>query len=137
MRKIWLMISLLLAVAVPAAQAGEEKKKDGDAEEFSLSGLGELIRKGKVDVGKQYDMNDKKGRFHRVHSDKMDLNCESCHLEAKAYAADYLLLGRDQAVAKALGTGKGKKADIVDRSVCLGCHKTGGVGTVWYQTVDK
>jgi hypothetical protein len=139
MRKIWLTISLLLAVAVPAAQAGEDKEKDKDkgGEAIGLSRLGDFIRDGKIDVGKQYNMNDKKGRFHLIHSEEMDLNCESCHVEAKGYAADYLLLDRDQAVAKAAGKGKGKKADILDRSVCLGCHKTGGVGTVWYQTANK
>jgi hypothetical protein len=109
------------------------------AEETGFSGLAtfsEQIQEGKVDVGKLYSMDDKKGRFHLIHSEELDLNCESCHV-AKQYAKDYLLVDRANAERNALGEGKTGKADVLDRSVCLGCHKTGGIATTWYQTADK
>ena len=109
------------------------------AAETGFSGLAtfaEQIQEGKVDVGKLYSMDVKKGRFHLIHSEEIDLNCESCHV-AKVYAKDYLLVDRVNAERNALGEGKTGKADVVDRSVCLGCHKTGGIATTWYQTADK
>ena len=101
-----------------------------------LAETAEAIRTGEIDVGTQYDMNDKRGRFHLIHSETVGLECEGCHV-AKQYAPDYLVIDRETAERNAAGTGKGKKNDVLDRSVCLGCHKTGGVATVWYQTADK
>ena len=126
-------MAILLAAALAVMFTGVNAAGD----EFTgISTYAEKIRKGEVDVGKRYDMDDKKGRFHLIHSEELDLNCESCHV-AKDYAKDYLLVNRYNAHRKALGEGKGRKADVLDRSVCLGCHKTGGVATVWYQTADK
>ena len=102
-----------------------------------LATFAEQIRDGKVEVGTLYSMDDKKGRFHLIHSEEVDLNCESCHV-AVDYAPDYLVMDRDNAHRQAMGEGKGGgKSDVLDRSVCLGCHKTGGVATAWYQTADK
>ena len=106
------------------------------AEDLDLADTAEAIQKGKIDVGKQYDMNKKKGRFHLIHSETLGLECEACHV-AKDYAPDYLLLDRENARKKALGKHKGPKDDVVDRAVCMGCHKTNGVATTWYQTADQ
>ena len=103
---------------------------------MDLDETAEAIRDGKIDVGKRYDMHKKKGRFHRIHSETLGLDCEACHV-AKSYAPDYLLLDRANAEAKAIGKGKGPKADVLDRGVCLGCHKTNGVATTWYRTADQ
>ena len=75
------------------------------AAETGFSGLAtfsEQIQEGKVEVGKLYAMDDKKGRFHLIHSEEIDLNCESCHV-AKAYAPDYLLVDRANAERNAAG----------------------------------
>jgi len=106
------------------------------AEATDLDDIAEGIRNGDIDVGKRYDMNKNKGRYHLIHSETIGLDCESCHVAPK-FAPDYLLFNKDNAEAKATGHGKGPKADVVDRSVCLGCHKTNGVATTWYRTVDK
>lgn len=106
------------------------------AEDLDLADTAEAIRNGDIDVGKQYDMNKKKGRFHLIHSETLGLECEACHVAPK-YAPDYLLVDKDNAEAKAVGHGKGQKADVLDRAVCLGCHKTNGVATTWYRTADK
>lgn len=106
------------------------------AEDRDLQETAKAIRDGKIDVGKQYDMHKTKGRYHLIHSETLGLECESCHVAPK-FAPDYLLLNRDNAEAKAAGHGKGQKAGVLDRSVCLGCHKTNGVATAWYPTADK
>lgn len=107
-----------------------------DAAPSDLYEMSKAISEGKIDVGKRYDMNEKKGRFHLIHSETVGIECEGCHV-AKDFAKDYLLVDRYNAARKAAGEGKGDKADVLDRAVCLGCHKTGGVATVWYQTADK
>ena len=129
MRKLQFVTALLaagLATGLAAAETGFP----------GLANFAEQVQQGKVDVGKLYSMDDRKGRFHLIHSEELDLNCESCHV-AKDYAPDYLLVDRDNAHRQAMGEGKGSKADVLDRSVCLGCHKTGGIATTWYQTADK
>jgi len=130
MRKLRI-ITALLAAAIATGLGAAETGFSG------LATFSEQIQEGKVDVGKLYSMDDKKGRFHLIHSEELDLNCESCHV-AVDYAPDYLLVGRYNAHRQAIGEGKGGgKADVLDRSVCLGCHKTGGIATAWYQTADK
>ena len=117
------------AALTGAVTAGEKGGQD-------LAEMAKAIRDGEIDVGKQLDMDKKKGRFHVIHSDTVGLECEGCHV-GKQYAKDYLLVGRTNAERQAVGAGKGEKSDVLDRSVCLGCHKTGGVATVWYHTADK
>ena len=125
-----LVVAAFLCMPFVAVWAEEQ------AAPSDLYEMAEAIQQGKIDVGTRYDMNEKRGRFHLIHSETVGLECEGCHV-AKTYAPDYLLVGRHNAELKAAGTGKGDKADVLDRSVCLGCHKTGGVATVWYRTADK
>jgi len=126
----WLLLATTLCVPLSAMPA-EEEQAPGDLLETA-----DAIRDGDIDVGTRYDMHKKEGRFHRIHSEVIGIECEGCHVAA-SYAPDYLLLDRRNATLKAEGAGKGSKADVLDRSVCLGCHKPGGVGTVWYQGVNK
>ncbi|MEO5365816.1 MAG: hypothetical protein H7831_05585 [Magnetococcus sp. WYHC-3] len=107
-----------------------------NAQGIDLNALGESIRAGKVDVGKQLDMHKTKGRFHLIHSETVGIECESCHVGPR-HAPDYLLLNRHNAEQQALGNGKGPKSDVTDRTVCLGCHKTKGAATAWYRTVTQ
>jgi hypothetical protein len=130
------MIRQAIAAAVLAATCTMNWAFAAETGFSGLATFAEQIQEGKVDVGKLYSMDDKKGRFHLIHSEEIDLNCESCHV-AKAYAKDYLLVDRANAERNALGEGKTGKADVLDRSVCLCCPKTGDVATVWYQTADK
>lgn len=124
------MSRLIVAAAflcLPVTVTWAEDEAPSDLYEMSKA-----ISEGKIDVGKRYDLNEKKGRFDLIHSETIGLECESCHV-AKDFAKDYLLVDRYNAARKAAGTGKGDKADVLDRAVCLGCHKTGGVATTWYQ----
>lgn len=129
MRRL-VVAAAFLCLPLTAVWAEEE------AAPSDLYEMAKALQDGKIDVGKRYDMNEKKGRFHLIHAETVGIECEGCHV-AKSYAPDYLLVDRSNAMRKAAGAGKGDKADVLDRSVCLGCHKTGGVATVWYQTADK
>jgi hypothetical protein len=123
--------TLVALTACVLLTTGPALAGDRDLEETAKA-----IRDGKIDVGKQYDMHKTKGRYHLIHSETIGMECEACHVAPK-FAPDYLLLNRDNAEAKAAGHGKGGKADVLDRSVCLGCHKTKGVATAWYPTADQ
>lgn len=106
------------------------------AEQMDLLEMAEAIQEGNIDVGKQYGMHKKRGRYHRIHSEVLGMECESCHV-GKKYAPDYLLLTKEEEERRAAGQGKRPKSDVVDRSVCLGCHKTNGIATPWYRTADQ
>ncbi len=95
-----------------------------------------LIREGKLDLGRRYSMHPEQGRFHIVHVDEIDMECTSCHV-AEGFATDYQILRKVQAEQKAEGIGKGEQADVIDRTVCLGCHKGGGIATRWFGTVAQ
>ncbi|NOY16972.1 MAG: hypothetical protein GXP23_08585 [Gammaproteobacteria bacterium] len=105
------------------AMAEDETNSDTHKE---LARLAEKIRSGEIDVGKDYSMNEKTGRFHIIHADKLMLDCTTCH-QGKAYRKDYLLVGKDKAYpARAKGQ--------YQRSVCLGCHQKGGIARRWYNS---
>jgi len=123
-----LLASILMLSPVPGSVAV--------AEDLDLADTAEAIRQGDIDVGEDYGMHKSHGRFHRIHSETLGLECEACHVGSQ-YAPDYLLLDRANAERKAAGDGKGKKAGVLDRAVCLGCHKTDGVATPWYRTAIK
>jgi hypothetical protein len=60
-------------------------------------------------------LDEENGRFHIVHVDEIDMECTSCHIGA-GFAADYQLVDKDHAIQKAGGAGKGKQAEVIDRT---------------------
>lgn len=94
-----------------------------------LARIAEQIRQHRIDVGGDYSMNEKTGRFHIIHADKMLMDCANCHYGTK-YKSDYLSLNRDESFPE-----KAKGQYV--RSVCLGCHQEGGLATKWYNTSTK
>lgn len=134
MRGLLLICATTLALAtVGSAAAPDAVRKSLDAYP-GLTEHAKLIREGRVEIGARPSMDEENGRFHIVHVDEIDMECTSCHV-GTGFAADYQLLDREQALQKAGGAGKGEQADVIDRTVCLGCHKTGGVASRWYGTV--
>lgn len=97
---------------------------DKQAEMIEYARLGEKIRQNKINVGNIYSVSDKNGRFHIIHADKLLLDCSHCHLSS-SYKADYLILSKFKMLPS---SNKGR----IEKSVCLGCHQTGGMGTPWY-----
>lgn len=89
----------------------------------SLPGLSEKIRKGQLDVGKQYGMAPD-SRYHKIHAEVLALECVSCH-------ADKFPAGKDIfAVPPAVDVSKDSPGPI-DRRACLGCHVGGGASKVY------
>lgn len=111
--------SLLLVLAATVPVHAEEVRHD-------LARIAEEIRSGRIDVGKEYSMNYATGRFHRIHADKMLLDCTTCHYGYR-YKKDYLIFDQGKPFpARARG--------LYQRSVCLGCHQSGGIATRWYNS---
>jgi len=126
---IFVALGLCLGTLLPLSMAVAEEQLD-------LADTAEAIRNGDIDVGKEYSMHKKRGRYHLIHSEVLGLECEACHVSSK-YAPDYLLVNRQEEEARASGHGKRPKADVVDRAVCLGCHKTNGVAHTFYKTAGE
>ncbi len=124
MKKTRTTILLLLLAAVPvlAQQAGRGSSAD-------LARIAEQIRQKRIDVGGDYSMNHKTGRFHIIHADKMLMDCSNCHF-GERYQPGYLSASRDKPYPD---EAKGQYV----RSVCLGCHQAGGLATRWYNTSTK
>ncbi len=123
-----LLFSLIVSLACMSAVAAEAPA--------DLLEMSEAIQEGTIDVGKQYDMHKRNGRFHLIHSENIGMECESCHV-SESFAKDFMVVNRDNELLKAQGEGKGSKAEVLDRAVCLGCHKQGGIATPWYGTAAQ
>jgi len=101
------------------------------AEEVSLGllELGEKIRGEEVEeVGTEYSMDYRTGRYHIIHADVVGMDCTSCHL-GRHYQPDYLLMGKGEPFPK-------KAKGQYDRTGCLGCHRQGAEGTAFYGNVS-
>jgi len=94
------------------------------ARSADLSAVAADVRKGTVEVGTQYSTAFDEGRFHKIHTTVLGLNCETCHAGTE-YQADFITMRKYEADA---GASPGR----LDRGACLGCHKTGGTATTWY-----
>ncbi|MGR9100007.1 MAG: hypothetical protein ACU826_05515 [Gammaproteobacteria bacterium] len=96
---------------------------------LNLARIAEKIRSGEIDVGKEYSTNYQTGRFHIIHADKLLLDCENCHFGSE-YKADYLLMGKAKPMPE-------KMPGRLQRSVCLGCHREGGMAIRLYDGSAK
>ena len=105
MRRLLAALALGLAVAALPAMAADDAAK-----------------KPAKPVAAAKSMDPAKGSFHRVHTQKLKLSCDTCHgTELK----DVLFLRGAEVVAS--GTGP------VDRAVCAGCHQA-PAKPAWYGT---
>ena len=112
------LITLLLVAGVTLTATAQ-------SEPVELARLAEKIRSGKIDVGTDYSMNVKTGRFHIIHADKLLMDCSNCHV-GEQYRDDYLVVGKQEPYPP---RAKGR----LERSACLGCHQAGGIASQWYQ----
>jgi Pyruvate/2-oxoacid:ferredoxin oxidoreductase delta subunit len=120
------LTTILLALSISAPTLAQQT---GTAASADLARIAEQIRQKRIDVGGDYSMNHKTGRFHIVHADKMLMDCSNCHF-GEHYQPDYLSASRDKPYPD---EAKGQYV----RSVCLGCHQAGGLATRWYNTSTK
>jgi len=121
---MWRFMILLPALFTLSTAMAVET--DNSATHKELARLAEKIRSGEIDVGKDYSMNTKTGRFHIIHADKLMLDCSNCH-RGERYRKDYLLVGKDEPYPV---RAKGR----YQRSICLGCHQRGGIARRWYNS---
>ncbi len=110
---MWLLAFVLLLFSI------------GYPQEFkSLEDIAKLIREGKIKVGKDYTMSFG-GRFHNIHTKVIGMDCSACHLNK--YPKDFLYIRRYKVPVRGA-------PGVVDRSMCISCHKGGKVATQWYTT---
>ena len=67
-------------------------------------------------------MDPAKGSFHRIHTQKLKLSCETCH---STELKDVLFLRGAEVAASGVGP--------VDRATCAGCHQA-PAKPAWYGT---
>ncbi len=139
MRKILLLIVFVGILFVfsacekpeekPAAAKPEEKPKVVEKiKVLTFAETAEKIRKGEIDVGKEYGMDIGK-RYHNIHANALGLTCQTCHV-AKEYAPDYIYQRKYKVPVRGA-------PGVVDRGVCLGCHKKGGIAKELYGTAAQ
>ena len=123
-----LVAILLVCAPISLVLAGDQPTvKIRPVEELktvNLARIAEQIRRGEINVGKDYSTNFKTGRFHIIHADKMLIDCNNCHYGSD-YKADYQVMGKAKAMPD-------KMPGRLQRSVCLGCHGKGGMATSLY-----
>jgi len=86
--------------------------------ENTFSDHAEDIRSGAVDVGDDYSMS-LNGRYHTIHATELGLSCLSCHV-----GSEYDEETQYQRADKGLVRGS---VGVVDRAICLGCHRENGI----------
>jgi hypothetical protein len=120
---IKIILAALLAYGVIMTAVAEQPETVDSAQ---LARIAEQIRHHRIDVGGDYSMNAKTGRYHIIHADKMMMDCSNCHF-GDQYLPDYMDVSRNKPYP---AEAKGQYL----RSVCLGCHQKGGLATQWYNT---
>lgn len=113
-------LAFALCMAVSAAALGADSKP-------GLKGIGDRIRAGQAEVGTDYSMDAKRGRFHIIHSKELGMRCAACH-QGKTYVDDYISVRRE-------GPRKGPGRYI--NNSCTGCHAKGGPATRFYGTAGR
>lgn len=83
----------------------------------------------KVNVGTQKSMNPTTGRFHKIHTRKLNMACDTCHISDPP-AANYLSLRKDEPLPKGM-------PGHVEQNACLACHQQGGPGPRFYGAAAK
>ncbi|WP_457556259.1 hypothetical protein [Candidatus Pyrohabitans sp.] len=113
-----LAIAMLLLFAA-CAQKPETKEVVREVEKevpVNLWETAEKIRSGEIDVGEEYGMELGK-RWHNIHAEVLGLKCSYCHISG--YADDFLYQRRYKLPVR-------DAPGVVDRAICLGCHKQNG-----------
>lgn len=107
------LLAGLVGLAVLGGCATTEMKGGG----VSLATLAEQVRKGEIDVGKDYGLAPDR-RFHRIHTEVVGLQCTTCHVDKLPARAEIFTL------RPAVDVSPNSPAPV-DRRACLGCHLAG------------
>jgi hypothetical protein len=93
-------------------------------EPVTIKVLAEMIRNGTIDVGTDYSM-DPTARYHKIHSEILGLSEIACHIDDE-YSEDFLYQ------RKYKEPGLRDSPGVVDRAICLSCHREGGTANELY-----
>lgn len=99
----------------PETKAPQVVEKPGAA---GISELAEKIRKGEVDVGREYGVELGK-RFHNIHAETLKLPCNFCH--KNEMNTEDLLYTREYRARE------GAPAPYLDVDACIACHQRQGI----------
>ncbi|WP_299019808.1 hypothetical protein [uncultured Photobacterium sp.] len=110
-----------------SVRAQDDTEKSAEAIKYSR--LGDSIRKNRINVGDIYSVSARDGRFHIIHVDKLFMDCRNCHSPYE-YKPDYLIVSKYNTLPP-------KHKGHIEKSVCMGCHQPGGMGTAWYSGSTK
>ena len=89
-------------------------------------GLAALAMSAVAADGGRNSLDPVKGRFHKQHTQKLKMDCGTCHADAQK---DVLYMRKDRPLPAAM-------PGPVDRHVCLGCHDKSGKAA-WYGRATK
>ena len=120
----YILLCCMLTTVYAEHKAPLEVRPTKELKTMNLARIAEQIRKGDIDVGKDYSMNFKTGRFHIIHADKLLIDCNNCHF-GKDYKADYQIMSKHKPMPD-------KMPGRLQRGVCLGCHGEGGIATHFF-----
>ena len=122
--KFAILASLMLLLLM--AGCTHEENKTAEVSTMAMMGrysnlqnlweTAEMIRSGEIDVGNEYGMEIGK-RWHNIHAEVLGLRCRYCHIPS--YASDYLYQRKYKVPVRGA-------PGVVDRGICLGCHKQNG-----------
>lgn len=91
--------------------------------------LADQIREGEVKLGDTYTL-EVGGRFHRVHTKYMAIQCQTCHAGV-TFPENIQFLRREEFPLAAY-------PGAVDRGTCMGCHRgDGALATPFYGVPAK
>lgn len=111
-----MLLVLMLAVYQPTPIQGQ------DTEIPTMEpGIAEDIRSGAIDVGDDYTLDLRRARFHEIHAEVLELDCEACHME-ELTGLQEIFYTQDKPESE---------EPPVPRGVCLVCHQ-GGEATELY-----
>ena len=66
--------------------------------------------------------------YHEIHVNELNISCSVCHAGEKYPEGEFVLDKYKLERKVALGQIPG----VVDRYVCIGCHREGSMGPEWY-----
>ncbi len=140
MKKLLIILALITVIFIAGCVQPENPEGSAESkvvstptpvqitERTDIRETAEKIRNGEIYVGDDYTLTFY-GRFHTIHNKVLGLDCYTCHVSSK-YADDFLYQRKYKAPASG-------SPGVVDRGVCLGCHKAGGPAFELYGTADE
>jgi len=108
---------IFLVLLVAGLFAGVIASQAADSGVTPWPSTAEKIRKGEIDVGKEYGMAPDK-RFHRIHADTVGLECSTCHADRIPASAQVFSVQLHPRSATAFTTLSSDQNSVGSTSIC-------------------